>query len=123
MSAEERLLKAIFTESEPNIDEYDSEVPDNYPDTYSEKAHYTEFCIQKSLEHTARTLNRISRLRGLLQAGQKDGKDALPDIFTNNESRMALEHLIRAKRDIEDAYQELLVIFQSTGKAKESNDV
>ena len=67
MSALDRLLKAIFAEVEADIDDNGDEAPDNYPDTYSEKAHNAEYCMQRSLEHTARTLSRISSLRTLLK--------------------------------------------------------
>jgi hypothetical protein len=90
------------------------EMPDNYPATHLDKADYAMHCMHKSLESTSPALWRISRLRGLLQAGQEGEKNTLPDIITHNESRMALRHLVGVKRDVDEAYQEILSIFEST---------
>ncbi len=108
MTPEERLLRALFTKSEQD------EMPDNYPETYFEKADYAMFCLHKSLESISPALGRISRLCGFLRIGEKDGKNTLPDIITHHESRMALRHLIMVKRDVDDAYQEILSIFENT---------
>ena len=117
MTPEERLLNEMFTKSEQ--DELD-EMPDNYPETYFEKADYAMFCLHKVLGCLSPALGRISRLCGLLRIGEKDCKNTLPDIITHNESRMALRHLIMVKRDIDDAYQEILSIFENTNTKTES---
>ena len=90
------------------------EMPDNYPETCFEKADYALFCLHKVLEYLSPALVRTSRLCGLLRVSEKDGKNTLPDIITHNESRMALKHLIMVKRDVDDAYQEILSIFENT---------
>lgn len=90
------------------------EMPDNYPATYLDKADYAMHCMHKSLESISPALGRISRLCGLLRVSEKDGKNTLPDIITHNESRMALRHLTMVKRDVDEAYQEILSIFEST---------
>lgn len=86
----------------------------DYPETYFEKADYAMFCMHKSLASISPALGRISRLCGLLRVSEKDGKNTLPDIITHNESRMALRHLTMVKRDVDDAYQEILSIFENT---------
>lgn len=108
MTPEERLLRALFTKSEQD------EMPDNYPETYFEKADYALFCLHKVLEYLSPALVRASQLCGLLRVSEKDRKNTLPDIITHNESRMALKHLIMVKRDVDDAYQEILSIFENT---------
>lgn len=108
MTLEERLLREIFAKSEQD------EMPDNYPETYFEKADYTLFCLHKVLEHLSPALVRTSRLCGLLRVCEKDRKNTLPDIITHNESRMALKHLTMVKSDVDEAYQEILSIFEST---------
>ena len=90
------------------------EMPDNYPDTYLDKADYALFCLHKSLKSISPALGRISRLCGLLRVGEKDGKNTLPDIITHNEIRMALRHLTMVKCDVDEAYQEILSIFENT---------
>lgn len=108
MTPEERLLNEMFTKSEQD------EMPDNYPETYFEKADYALFCMHKVLECLSPALVRTSRLCGLLRIGEKDGKNTTPDIITHDGSRMALKHLARVKSDVDDAYQEILSIFEST---------
>lgn len=108
MTPEERLLREIFAKSEQD------EMPDNYPETYFEKADYALFCLHKVLEYLSPALVRASRLCGYLRVGEKDGKNTTPDIITHNESRMALKHLARVKSDVDEAYQEILSIFEST---------
>lgn len=114
MTPEERLLREIFAKSEQD------EMPDNYPATYLEKADYAMHCMHKSLESISPALGRISRLCGLLRVSERDGKNTLPTIITHNESRMALRHLVGVKRDVDDAYQEILSIFESTNTKTES---
>ena len=108
MTPEERLLREMFAKSEQD------EMPDNYPETYFEKADYAMFCLHESLKYISPALGRISRLCGLLRVGEKDGKNTLPDIITHDGSRMALKHLTMVKRDVDDAYQEILSIFENT---------
>ena len=108
MTPEERLLREIFAKSEQD------EMPDNYPETYFEKADYALFCLHKVLEYLSPALVRSSQLCRLLRVGERDGKNTLPDIITHNESRMALRHLTIVKRDVDEAYQEILSIFEST---------
>lgn len=114
MTPEERLLKAIFERDDSQNEGPDGEMPDNYPETYFEKADYALFCLHKVLEYLSPALVRASRLCGLLRVGEKDGKNTLPDIITHNESRMALKHITLVKRDVDDAYSELRAIFDST---------
>lgn len=114
MTPEERLLKAIFAKDDSENEGPDGEMPDNYPETYFEKADYALFCLHKVLGCLSPALGRISRLCGLLRIGEKDGKNTLPDIITHSESRMALRHLIMVKRDVDDAYQQILSIFENT---------
>ena len=90
------------------------EMPDNYPETYFEKADYALFCLHKVLGCLSPALVRASRLCRLLRVGEKDGKNTLPDIITHNESRMALKHLAMVKSDVDEAYQEILSIFENT---------
>ena len=115
MTKEERLLKAIFTENDGEDGR-----PDNYPETYYEKAGYAECCLQNSLEYLSPALRRLSRLRGLILVSAKDGISTLPDIITNNECLMVLEPLARVKRDVDDAFTELKFIYQSTKEAVEN---
>lgn len=84
------------------------------PATYLEKADYAMHCMHKSLESISLAFGRISRLCGFLRAGQKGDENALPTIITHNESRMALKHLAMVKSDVDEAYQEILSIFEST---------
>ena len=114
MTPEERLLKAIFAKDDSENDGPEGEMPDKYPDTYLDKADYALHCMHKSLESISPALGRISRLCGLLRVSEKDGKNTLPDIITHNESRIALRHLTMVKRDVDDAYQEILSIFENT---------
>jgi hypothetical protein len=90
------------------------EMPDNYPASHLDKADYALFCLRKSLKSISPALGRISRLCGLLRLGEKDGKNTTPRIITHDGSRMALKHLTMVKRDVDDAYQEILRIFEST---------
>ena len=90
------------------------EMPDNYPETCFEKADYALFCLHKVLEYLSPALVRTSRLCGLLRVCEKDGKNTLPRIITHNESRMALKHITMVKRDVDDAYQEILNILEDT---------
>jgi len=114
MTPEERLLKAIFAKDDSENDGPEGEMPDKYPDTYLDKADYAMHCMHKSLGSIAPALGRISRLCALLRVGEKDGKNTLPDIITHDGSRMALKHLAMVKRDVDEAYQEILSIFEST---------
>jgi len=108
MTKEERLLKAIYAE------DGDDAMPDNYPDTYLEKADYAEYCMIKLLEYLSPALCRVSRLCAMLKAGQEGEKNTLPSIITNNETRMVLEPLARVKGDVDDAFTELLKIYNET---------
>ncbi|MCL1964918.1 MAG: hypothetical protein FWF69_07640 [Firmicutes bacterium] len=108
MTKEECLLKAIFEENG------DDDMPDNYPDTYLEKADYAAYCMIKLLEYLSPALCRVSRLRAMLKAGQEGEKNKLPDIITYNETRMVLEPLARVKGDVDDAFGELLKIYNVT---------
>ena len=108
MTPEERLLREMFAKSEQD------EMPDNYPETYFEKADYAMFCLHESLKYISPALGRISRLCGYLRVCEKDDKNTLPRIITHNESRMALTHLTMVKRDVDEAYQEILSIFENT---------
>jgi hypothetical protein len=108
MTKEERLLKAVFEENG------DDDMPDNYPATYLEKAGYAEYCLIKLLEYLSPALHRVGRLYDLLKAGQEGEKNTLPAIITFNETRMALESLVLVKRDVDDAFGELLKIYNET---------
>ena len=121
MTPEERLLKEIFAKDDAENKGPEGEMPDNYPDTYLDKADYALFCLHKSLKSISPALGRISRLCGLLRVSEKDGKNTLPDIITHNESRMALKHLTMVKRDVDEAYQEILSIFENTKEPGKEN--
>ena len=121
MTPEERLLKDIFAKDDSENDGPEWEMPDNYPVTYIDKADYALFCLHKSLKSISPALGRISRLCGYLRVSEKDGKNTLPDIITHNESRMAIMHITMVKRDVDDAYSEMLAIFDST-KAPEKKE-
>ena len=123
MTPEERLLKEILAKDNSENNGPEWEMPDNYPDTYLDKADYALFCLHKSLKSISPALGRISRLCGLLRVSEKDGKNTLPDIITHNESRIALTHLSMVKRDVDDAYQEILSIFENTGTVSETERV
>ena len=114
MTPEERLLKEIIAKDDSQNDGPEGEMPDNYPATYLDKADYAMHCMHKSLESISPALGRISRLCGLLRVSEKDGKNTLPRIITHNESRMALRHLTMVKCDVDEAYQEILSIFENT---------
>ena len=121
MSPEERLLKNIFASDEScdHSDSVDDDTPDNYPDTYLEKSHYAESAIQHSLVYVSEALKRLSRLHSLLLIGQENGVNKLPNVITNNESRMALKHLRKLKCCVCDAIYETNEIYESTkGVAK-----
>ena len=109
MTAEERLLKTVFAEEDT-----DDGKDGNILGSYSEKAYYTQFLLHKALENLSPALNRISRLCGLLQVGQKDGKNGLPSIITHNESRMVLQHLAKVKVDVNKAYCKICQINKDT---------
>lgn len=102
--SEKRLLKAVF-ENKPQ-DENEG-LPDNYPDTDTDKIGYAAYVVTKSLEYISPALQRLYRCEALCKLNP-------PNIITNNESRMALEHLIRVKRDIDDAYNEVLTVYKRT---------
>ena len=89
----------------------DFEMPENYPETLSDKAHYAEYCVQKSLESISASLWRMSRVRTFVSLG------SMPNIITNNETKMALKHLAFAMDDFKDAYKELRAIFDATKDA------
>jgi len=109
MTKEERLLKAIYRENNGEDGK-----PDNYPETFYEKAGYAEYCLQKSLESISPALRRIGRLSNLILVSKEDGVSTLPDIITNNECRMALESLIKVRFDVDEALTELKFIYQNT---------
>ena len=105
-SKEERLLKAIFSENEdPN---------DNYPETYAEKAGYAEHTLTYTLQDISTALWRLSRLDKLLFAAEKDGKNTLPNIITNNEVRMALTPILRVENDVNEIAEMLTNIYIET---------
>jgi len=108
---EERLLKAIFENSE---DDNDS----NYPETYSEKVGYAECVVTQILPNISRVIWRLSRLDRLLTVSEKDGKNTLPDIITNNELRMALEPLLQVENDISEITGMLTEIYKDTKPQK-----
>ena len=91
----------------------DFEMPENYPETLSDKAHYAEYCVQKSLEHISAYLLRVGRVRTFVSLGG----GITPNIITNNEAKMALKHLAFAMDDFKDAYKELRAIFDATKEA------
>lgn len=120
----ERLLKAIFakdeTEKEPvtpgqekklkdaiAADYEDDLADDSYPDTDADKIGYAAYVVTKSLEYISPALQRLYRCEALCKLDT-------PNIITNNESRMALERLIRAKRNIDEAYNEVLTVYKRT---------
>lgn len=109
-SKEERLLKAIFSGGYTNEDDPD----DNYLDTIKEKVGYSEYAATQTLGDIGKALHRLSRLYSLLLVAEKDGKNELPDIITNNEARMALESLSQVKNNIKDAVELLAEVYRET---------
>lgn len=106
---EERLLKAIFAEGQKE---------ENYPETYAEKVGYAEYVITQILPNISRAIWRLSRLDRLLTVSEKDKKNTLPDIITNNELRMALEPLLQIENDISEITEMLTEIFRETKPAQ-----
>lgn len=106
-SKEERLLKAIFNNVE-------ADEADNYPETITEKVGYSEYVIVHALQNIAPAIHRLSRLHNLLMLEEKDSKNKLPDIITNNELRMALKPLLQVENDIKDITEMLLPIYRAT---------
>lgn len=100
--SEKRLLKAIFKNEAK-----DEGLPDNYPDTDTEKIGYAAYVVTKSLEYISPALQQLYRCEALC-------KITPPDIITNNEARMAMEHLSRVKRGVDDAYNEVLAVYNRT---------
>lgn len=105
MTKEERLLKKIFGKHKEE---------DDRPRTIIDLVGFSELLVTKSLENISRSIVRLSRLHRLLTITQKDGQDKLPDIITNNEARMALEALVPAKNEINDAVAYLLAVYRAT---------
>lgn len=99
-----RLLQAIFAEEDTD--------EGNYPETISEKVGYAEYVLTHNLSNIGKALNRLSRLSRLLLVSEKSG--GLPDIITNNELRMALEPLLRAREDINEITGYLLESHRET---------
>ena len=97
--SEKKLLYAINKEA--------SETPDNYPDTDADKVGYAAYALTKSLERISPAITRLYRCESLCKVGS-------PNIITNNETRMALGHLIAVKCDIDDAYKEVLEVYNRT---------
>lgn len=105
----EKLLEAIF----------DGETDaDDYPDTMTEKAGYAEYVVTHSLQDISKAIVRLSRLHHLLRVGEKDG-GKLPDIIAHNETRMALEPLMRVERDISEMVDMLKGIYHATKEGRE----
>lgn len=109
---EERLLKAIFDTEEAE---------DDYPATIIDKVGYAEYVLTHDLEYIGKAINRLGRLHRLLVITEKDGKNELPDIITNNELRMALEPLLRLKEDVVEISETLLEIYKETKQEKSEN--
>lgn len=103
----ERLLKAIFAKGSEDPD-------DNYPDTMKEKVGYCQYVTTHLLEDLGKTINRLSRLYSLLAVAEKDSKNELPDIITNNELRMALVPLMRIKSDVGEVTDMLSELYRDT---------
>ena len=109
MSPEERLLEAIFKKSGGKKKE-----GDKYPEKNSEKIGYALYLITRSLESISPALTRLSRLDNLYKM------EKLPEIIAHNEARMALDKIVKVKQSIDDAYNEVLIVFKRT-KEKEEN--
>ena len=103
--AEKRLLTAIFNDNE------EGDIPDNYPDTDAEKIGYAAYALTKTLEHISPALQRLYRMEALCKL------DA-PPIIAHNEARMALEHLRKVKQDMDDAYNETLLVYKRSAAYK-----
>ena len=115
---EERLLKAIFGKAWEQSKTADDEYDENYPDTNADKIDYAAYALTKSLERISPALIRLRRLDSLYTVSR--GGSELPDVIAHNEARMALKHLARAKRDIDDAYNEVMIVLERTAaKGKE----
>ena len=105
-----RLLKAIFDENEPAMDEPD----DDFPSTIQEKIGYAEHVAVAVLENLSPAIRRLSRLHRLLIVGEKGGEQSLPDVITHNEARMALQYLLRVERDIKEIAQMVMKVHMAT---------
>lgn len=106
----ERLLKAIFDESEQDENELD----DNYPDTIREKISYAEHVAVAVLGDLSPAIQRLSRLHRLLIIGEKGGEQSLQDVITHNEARMALQYLLRVERDVKEITQLVMDVHMAT---------
>ena len=100
-SKEERLLTAIFSDTE-----------DNYPDTVADKVGYSEYVLTHNLGNIGKAIDRLNRLGRLLLVADKSG--GLPDIITNNELRMALEPLLLVREDVNEIADYLLEVYRET---------
>lgn len=119
LTPEEKLLKAIFDESRDDIEELldedcaeDEDYDDNYPDTNLEKIGYALYAVTKSLEYISPAIARLNRLQTLLRVSTEENK--MPDVITNNEARMALNHLMRVSGNVEDAFSEVSDVYNRT---------
>jgi len=112
MIKEMRLLKAIFTENDGEDGK-----PNNYPETHYEKIDYAEFLLHQLLKDLNPALASTSRLRALLLISKEGGMTTLPDLITNNESRILLKKLSTIKRDIDDAIKQVCMVFENTKEA------
>jgi len=99
-----KLLKVIF---EDDAETDTDKLPDNFPDTDAEKIGYAAYVLTKSLERIGNAIHRLYRCEALCKINP-------PNIITHNEARMALEHLVRVKGDIYEAYNETLTVFERT---------
>lgn len=121
VAKEERLLKAIFGKKVKPVCE-PPEIPDNYPETFIDKVCYSECILYHTIAEITPALHRLNRLHNLLAVSEKDGENKLPDIITNNESRMALKHLLQVQNDINEVCGYVEEIYKATEGKNEQNN-
>ncbi len=103
MNYEEKLLEAIFEDCK--------EEADNYPDTNAEKAGYAFYVLTKALEPIGNAISRSNRCENFCKLNA-------PEIILHNEAKMALKHLTMAKSAVDDAYNEISMVFDRTKDSK-----
>ena len=115
-----RLLTAIFTEPEDEV--YEEEpIDDNYPET-TDKVRHAEYVMTYDLQYIGTVIHRLSLLHNLLMAAERTEGGKLPDIFTNNELRLALKPLLIVENDIKDIAEMLTEVYKATKPGEDGRD-
>jgi hypothetical protein len=104
MSREEKLIMLITDKTAT------ADVPDNFPETAQDKAFYAEYALQSVLSDIAPALKKIGSLNRLFAVS---AKDKLPDVITYNECIKILKHLVKVKSDIDEAYKNIIDVYNS----------